>query len=424
MKDKISKLKNVLKKYGVMGTIKKMFSYFNANYFIKVNSRFDTLINKKKYISEIKKILSIDNDRIIVWRSSFGYNVPLFQRPQHIAYNLSKKKCLVLYEVTTMTDKVKTIKKINDNLYLVNFNNKYYSDLLLKELSEAKKTKYLEFYSTDWTLSLKTVKEYKENNYKIIYEYIDDISSEIAGTKNIPKNIIDKYNYAVNNKDVFIVCSADTLYNDILQKRGNENLVLTSNGVDYNFFKKYEKYNLESNYEKIIHNGKINICYYGALAKWFDYDLIKEIDKTNKYNIIIFGIKYDESYDKNIKKSSNIYFLGSKKYEYLKYYAKKVDILIIPFLINDVTKSTSPVKIFEYMALGKPIVTTNMNECKKHKSVLIGTNHKEFLKKLEEAYKLKNDKEYVKLLDKEAKANDWSIKANDIINLIKTKEKS
>ena len=58
------------------------------------------------------------DDRIILWRSSFGYNVPLFQRPQHIANNLSKNNCLVFYEVTTMTDKVKIYKKFSDNLYL------------------------------------------------------------------------------------------------------------------------------------------------------------------------------------------------------------------------------------------------------------------------------------------------------------------
>ena len=64
-----------------------------------------------------------DYDRIILWRSSFGYNVPLFQRPQHIANNLSKSNCLVIYEVTTMTDKVKTLKKFQNNLYLFNYNN-------------------------------------------------------------------------------------------------------------------------------------------------------------------------------------------------------------------------------------------------------------------------------------------------------------
>ena len=118
----------------------------------------------------------------------------------------------------------------------------------------------------------------------------------------------------------------------------------------------------------------------------------------------------------------NVHFLGPKNYKVLKYYAKEADILIIPFLINDITMSTSPVKIFEYMALNKPIVTTNMNECQKYKSVLIGKTHKEFITKLEEAYNLKDDKKYINLLDKEAKNNDWSIKAQHIIDLIKLSE--
>ena len=422
MKDKFSKLKNVFKKYGIKETIRKMILYINANYLIKLSSKLSIILNRNEYKLELKEIFSTNYDRIILWRGNFGYNVPLFQRPQHIANNLSHKKCLVFYEVTTMTDNVKTIKKINSNLYLVNFNNKDYSKLLLEKIAKINRPRYLEFYSTDWSLTLKEIKKYQDDNYKIIYEYIDDINPQIAGTNSIPKNIVDKYKYAINNKNVFIVCSANTLYEDILTKRGKENLVLTSNGVDYKFFKKYEKHNLDSQFINIINNGKINVCYYGALAKWFDYKLIQEIAKTNKYNIILFGVKYDDSYDKNIKSEKNIYFLGTKNYEDLKYYARKVDILIIPFLINDITKATSPVKIFEYMALNKPIVTTNMNECKKYKSVLIGKSHKEFMEKLEEAYNLKDNTEYINLLDKEAKANDWSIKAQHIVDLIKTSE--
>ena len=114
--------------------------------------------------------------------------------------------------------------------------------------------------------------------------------------------------------------------------------------------------------------------------------------------------------------------MGARDYKVLKYYARKCDILIISFVLNDITKSTNPVKIFEYMALNKPIVTTNMNECQKYKSVLIGKTHKEFITKLEEAYNLKDDKKYINLLDKEAKNNDWSIKAQHIIDLIKLSE--
>ena len=51
------------------------------------------------------------------------------------------------------------------------------------------------------------------------------------------------------------------------------------------------------------------------------------------------------------------------------------------FKINDITKSTSPIKIFEYMALHKPIVTTDMPECRKYKCVLIGHDRKKFLKR-------------------------------------------
>ncbi len=124
----------------------------------------------------------------------------------------------------------------------------------------------------------------------------------------------------------------------------------------------------------------------------------------------------------NIKNEKNIYFLGPRDYSVLKNYASKCDIMIIPFKINNITKATNPVKAFEYMALHKPIVTTDMNECRKYKSILIGKTYEEFIDKLEIALKQKKDKKYNDLLDKEAKENDWSMKAKLIIDLIKTKE--
>ena len=117
MKEKISKLVNVYKKYGFIGFCKKLRAYIIANYLDKIS--LEVIFKKGKYKNIIKEILSKnDYDRIILWRSSFGYDVPLFQRPQHIANNLAKNKCLVFYEVTTMTDKVKTLKKHSNNIYL------------------------------------------------------------------------------------------------------------------------------------------------------------------------------------------------------------------------------------------------------------------------------------------------------------------
>ena len=100
-------------------------------------------------------------------------------------------------------------------------------------------------------------------------------------------------------------------------------------------------------------------------------------------------------------------------------YAAKMDVLTIPFLINEITKATSPVKLFEYMALNKPIVTTDMDECRKYQSVLIGHDHKEFEAKLDEALGKRSDKAYIELLDREALENTWEEKAKAIIEDMK-----
>ena len=135
MKEKFSKLINVYKKYGFLGFMKKLYAYIVANYFNKIS--FAVFFNPNKYRKIIREILTEnDFERIVLWRSSFGYNVPLFQRPQHIANNLVKNGCLVLYEVTTMTDKVKTVKQFSDNLYLINYNNILLNRLLMDELKK------------------------------------------------------------------------------------------------------------------------------------------------------------------------------------------------------------------------------------------------------------------------------------------------
>lgn len=422
MKEKISKLVNVYKKYGVFGFCKKFYAYIVANYFNKIS--FAVFFNPNKYRNQIRTILnSSDFERIVLWRSSFGYHVPLFQRPQHIANNLAKSNCLVLYEVTTMTDKVKIIKKHSDNLYLINYNNILLNRILMQELADLNKPKYVQLYSTDWKLSVADIQNYMTNGFGFIYEYIDDISPELAGTKDIPQNIIEKYHFAMTNKEVYVVVTADLLLQDVLSHRGAENLVMSSNGVDYSFFETFDdRFQFEPEFKAIINQGKPIICYYGALAKWFDYDLIKKIAATDKYSVVLFGIKYDESYDENLDNEANIYFLGPRDYKILKNYARKCDVLIIPFKINNITKATSPVKVFEYMALHKPIVTTDMDECRKYKSILIGNDHQDFMNKLEKALELRGNQEYINLLDKEARDNDWSMKAKAIIDLISEKE--
>ena len=428
MTEKISKVISVFKKDGILVAFGKVFRYASTAFkkHMGLAYKLDFSKRKEEYKKLIYTALASDYDRILIWRSSFGWDVPLYQRPQHISLAMSKKRCLVFYEVTSMTDKTKAIEEYAPNLFLVNFNNKHIREMLFSAVDAVKKPKYLQFYSTDWTMPLDYVKSFKDRGYGILYEYIDDLNPRLAGTKELPKNIAEKYTWAMESPDnALIVATADLLYEDVKSKRGDKNLVFAANGVDYDYFCDLSSpFEFEPEFEEVLKRAKPIICYYGAMADWVDYELIKKIDKCDKYTVVLFGIRYDDTLDASgVLSLKNVAFMGPRDYKKLKYYAAKADILTIPFKINEITLATSPLKLFEYMALKKPIVTSAMPECMKYSSVLIAHNHDEFFTHFEQCAELANSEEYIALLDKEAKENSWSAKADQIVSLLSEYEK-
>jgi SAM-dependent methyltransferase len=101
-----------------------------------------------------------------------------------------------------------------------------------------------------------------------------------------------------------------------------------------------------------------------------------------------------------------------KHYNELPKYGIWFDIAIIPFKEGKIAKSTSPIKLYEYMAMNKPVVVTvDLRECYRYKGILIANDKKEFIEKIEEALMLKDDPSYLKLLDEQARENTWKARA-------------
>lgn len=422
MKEKISKFINVMKRDGFFKTVKKSYVYVMGNYVNKINvfKRIIFLIKINSISDELDVILSGDYDRILVWRGSFGWNVPLYQRPQQIANCLINKRCLILYEVTRMTDKVNFIKKEKDNLYLINYEINSFEKLLFEKLCNVDKPKYLQLYSTCWDVNSEEVSMYVNNGFKLLYEYIDDLNPKLAGTDSLPLNVTNIHDYVINNKESLVVTSADKLYDDMVMKRGSKkNIILSSNGVDVNHFKGDKQ--VIDVMEDIKNNYRLLIGYYGALASWFDYELLIKLAKHYPdIAFVLIGIKYDISYDKSdVSKYDNIKYVGKVDYKELPDYANYFDIVWIPFVINEITLATNPCKVFEYMALGKYIITSDLPECRKYKSVNIAYKYKDYIKLIDN-YNV--DDKYINLLNKEANENSWDSKAEDIIKLLKKVE--
>lgn len=352
-----------------------------------------------------------DHKHIVVLPPLVDWNIPLFQRPQHIARHLAQEEFIYFFCTENCAyDNIFGFHNVAGSLYLTNRFD------LLKELN---KKKIFNIYSTDNSLTYDFIeKELKKGNM-ILYEYIDEIHPLISG-KSIPKATIDRHKKILRNEECMVIASSDKLYEEVMSYR-SKNFALVTNGVDYYHFRQeFQEEELTEDILSIKNRNKPVIGYFGALAAWFDYELIQKLaTERPEYEILIIGVNYDGSIDKyNLNKYSNITILGPVNYQDLPKYASTFDISTIPFLKNEITESTSPIKLFEYMALGKPIVTTNIAECQKYKSALIADDHQDYIRKIDQALALRTNEEYRTFLYTEAKKNSWQIKAQQIINLI------
>ena len=411
----------VLKEDGLIEVIKRVLRYIKRRIKDKLDN--NALTYRKNYEEAnaiFHKILKKEKFKaVVVFDSRVGWNIPLFQRSQHMANELTDDGYLYFYRTSEQFDPhVKTVEKLKDRLYLVNMANFALQNAMFDLLKEYKGHKFLSLYSTDVYLDEQYIKEkYIDNGFKIIYEYIDELSDEISG--HLPDFVYDRHKNIIEDKSNIAVGSADKLIEEIEEIRGKENVAMITNGVQYDHWQ-YRSDEVPEKLKDIVSKGNPIIGYFGALAKWFDYELLKKVAKERpNYEIVLIGFLYDNSFkDSKIDELENVHYLGIVDYKELNQYSQYFTISTIPFLLNDITESTSPVKLFEYMAMGHPIVTTDMRECRRYKSVLIGKSHEDFIEKLDFALTLDKKDEYYNYLKEEALANTWREKAAILDRLI------
>jgi len=163
------------------------------------------------------------------------------------------------------------------------------------------------------------------------------------------------------------------------------------------------------------------IGYIGGVHRWIDQDLIRSLARSNpNYSFIFIGpVQTDISSLSDIK---NIHFLGHRPHNQLPYYVNSFNVGIIPYLLTDYTRNVYPTKLNEYLALGKPVVSTDLLEIKAFNEkyadiVLVGKDKEEFAKCLEKAVNSLSDEQTVRKRIQVAKGNTWQKKIERMSNL-------
>lgn len=172
------------------------------------------------------------------------------------------------------------------------------------------------------------------------------------------------YNSLVKEADI-VTYSADGLQEYVMQR---PDAIKLPNGVNLNDFSADDNF-VPAEMESIQASGNKIVGYYGAIESWFDVDAIRYLADHTPYEIVLIG-KADGKIADSLK-HERIHLLGRKDYKDLAAYARLFDVAVIPFLVNDLTNCVSPVKFFEFAALGIPTVSSDIREMRKFTNPLV-----------------------------------------------------
>lgn len=365
------------------------------------------------FYNELDRILSREKSAgrpIFIQSPIIDWFVPLYQRPQHLALAMAKRGYLVFYmTANTLGDAARGFHEVEENVFLTN-----------QPVHMMVNDALISFYSTVATLLAwrEEIPEIRARGSKILYEYIDHIDPEISfGTT----DLLAKQLAIVDSSTVDLVAaSADVLMEEIAETAAGVPSVYVANGVDTNHYERHLANNrliVPAAMREIIGVGRPVVGYFGAMAPWLWYPVINEMARLRPdLSFVYIGPDYLGGMEQ-VECQPNVYLLGAIDYSILPYYSQHFDVALIPFKPGDIAKSTSPLKLFEYFAMGVPVVVTRgMLECEKYSEVDVAGGAEEFIQKIDAALMKREDYDFKRALAVLAQENSWDARAAALIH--------
>ncbi len=157
-------------------------------------------------------------------------------------------------------------------------------------------------------------------------------------------------------------------------------------------------------------------------------DIIERLSEAFKgSNIVIVGSLRSilpKGYKRNflnLMKKANIRWLGLRRHEDLPKYLNCFDVCIMPYKINDWTITCSPGKFYQYLAKGKPIISTALPEVAKYDDediVMIASSPEDFVIKVGQALYRASDEKKIEKRRRVARSNTWDNRAKFMLDVI------
>jgi glycosyltransferase involved in cell wall biosynthesis len=178
-----------------------------------------------------------------------------------------------------------------------------------------------------------------------------------------------------------------------------------------------ERFPSSKNKVIVIHNGvsEMNFCvkspddlqgikrpmigYVGVISERIDFGLVEFLAQNRKdYSFVFVGPFYGNVGDwvRRLKRLKNVFFLGERHYDEIPNYIASFDVCIIPHIVDEFTLSNDPMKVYEYIYAGKPVVSTGIYiNAELLDFVFVARERGEFMKCLDEAVRVSRDDSFI-----------------------------
>lgn len=210
------------------------------------------------------------------------------------------------------------------------------------------------------------------NEIGVVYDCMDELSQ----FRNAPPDLIIRERLLMSNADV-VFTGGYRLFTAKSQHHANVHFF--GCGVDAKHFATARS--AETSIPVDAQLPKPIAGYFGVIDERLDYDLIRRLAQANpNMSVVMVGPTAKVNPDE-LPQAENIHWLGQRSYDELPRYVKAFDVCLMPFALNEATEYINPTKTLEYMAAGKPIVSTAVADVVRNFTpiVKVAKTHDEFI---------------------------------------------
>lgn len=339
----------------------------------------------------------------------------VYQRPQHLISRMAKNyKILFVEEPIAFNENDEGehhLEIINENLHILKPKVKDIPSIkpILEKLLENSGPEVAWFYSAAFSPLLA---DFKFD--KVVYDCMDELSL----FKGAAPELMHQEKFLISEADV-IFTGGKSLYES--KNKHHNNVYCFPSSVER---KHFEKALTNIPVPDDIRNIKKPIVgYFGVIDERINLELLQQTALLQpEVSFVMIGPLAKIS-EQDLPREQNIHYLGMKSYSQLPNYLKAFDIAMMPFALNDATKFISPTKTLEYMAAGKPIISTAIKDVQRDYShcIPIVASAEDFAKQVKEILKnpggSNTQVEYKTILDN----TSWDSTAAQMKQLLKSK---